>query len=44
MVKFIGSDIISIDVCYNYHDRMKKKYKTIENIIKGLQEEYKLTK
>lgn len=43
MAAFIGNECVDINVCYNYHDRMKKKYKTIVNIIKGLQEEYKLT-
>jgi len=30
MAKFIGSEDIDIDVCYNYHDKMKRKYKNIE--------------
>ena len=43
MAKFIGSEGKGTVECYNYHDRMKKKYKTVENIIKELKEKYGMT-
>lgn len=43
MATFIGSKDKGTKECYNYHTRMKKKYKTIENIIKALQEELDVT-
>ena len=34
MAHFIGSEGKGTYECYNHHDRMKRKYKNVENIIK----------
>lgn len=43
MAKFIGSESKGSKECHNYHIRMKYNYRTLENIIKKLQEEYGMT-
>jgi len=43
MAHFIGSESKGTVECYNYHGRMKKKYKTVKNIIKELKEKYGMT-
>lgn len=42
MAKFIGSEDKTSYECFTFHDRMKQKYKTYNNIVEHLKEIYKV--
>lgn len=40
MAKFIGSKDKTEYLCYTFHERVKQKYKTFDDIVKKLKELY----